>query len=251
VAAEAIGDPASKAQALSGVATTLAEVGEREAALHAAREALVAAIGIQFLPPRARALSAVATALADMGEGEVAARAAREALVAAEAIRDVFEPWKAEALSGVAGALADVGDLEALREALVAAEAIGGEDSKARALSGVVAALARLGDVQALHQAQAAAEAIEDEGSRAQGLSGVAQAWTRIDQPDQALTTLSAAFRAARLAGRPSVFHVLEKAAPALAELDAGRVLGQIVQAIREVEGWWGAGPVRPERGLP
>jgi tetratricopeptide (TPR) repeat protein len=236
-------DEQDKAQALSGVAAALAEVGESEAAAQAALQALGAAKAIGDEESRAEALSGAAEALAQAGEREAAAQAALQALAAAEAIGHEYH--RAQALSRAAAALAEVGDGEALRQALGAAEAIGDAVFRVPALSGVAAALAEVGEREAgagaLRQALGAAEAIGDEESRAEALSGAAHSWAQIGQPDKALTTFSAAFRAARFAERDSVFSVLGKAAPALAGIEHGQALRQVYDQMMEVESWWGA----------
>lgn len=69
---------------------------------------------------------------------------------------------------------------------------------------------------------------------------GGAWALALIEPPDQALAVFSAAFSTARSGGRRSVLPVLQHAAPALATIEQGRVLGQVYDRVMEVERWWG-----------
>ena len=115
---------------------------------------------------------------------------------------------------------------------LAAAEAIQDERWKASALSGVAQAMAQAGDragaMEAANRALAVAEAILDEYSKSSALSGVAQAMVKAGQHTKALQVLRNAFRTSRLAGRNSLFEVLEGGAYGLAAIDKGQTLRKI-----------------------
>ena len=162
-AAEGIGDAESRAQALSGVAQALAQVGEQgtggEVLQRARRGQRGGGGGHRRPESRAQALSGVAQALAQVGDFE-------RALAAAEGIGN--EGSRAQALTrrgrgpGPGRRLERAS--EGLQRALAAAAGIGDEGSRAEALSGVAQALAQVGDREGLQRALAAAEGIGDEG---------------------------------------------------------------------------------------
>ena len=58
-------------------------------------------------------------------------------------------------------------------------------------------------------------------------------------QPDIGALLMADAVAQVRLAGRPSVFEVLTRGAPALAAVDGGDTLHHIVRDLLDVEGWW------------
>jgi hypothetical protein len=196
--------------------------------------------GIESDVARGTALSELTQALAYVGDRETAARWVEQALAAAEA-RFWFGVNAKALLGGVAQALAHVGDVHGLRRALEVAEGFGDEGRRATALSGVTPALAQLADMDGLRKALAAAEGIRSEKTRAKALSGVGQALAQVEQADWGLDVFVKAFRAARYAGRDSVFSVLGKAAHMLAGIEDDQVLGQVYDRVMEVESWWGA----------
>ena len=69
--------------------------------------------------------------------------------------------------------------------------------------------------------------------------SDIALAWQGIGQQEEALKAFCVAVEQAALAGRSSLFHVLETCAPLLVSLEDGKVLWQIYHAIQEVDAWW------------
>ena len=101
-AATSIADPAGRAYALSGIAATLARVGQLREVAHTARQALRAAtsMSIGTAEEAVWVLTYVAAALAQAGE-------AGPALQAANSIGNA--EWRTWALSGVAAILARVG----------------------------------------------------------------------------------------------------------------------------------------------
>ncbi|MBL8291463.1 MAG: tetratricopeptide repeat protein [Bryobacterales bacterium] len=123
---------AERARLLNNYGNRLSDIGQREAALEAAREALeiyrqlAAARPDAFLPDLARSLSNYGNCLSDTGQREAALKAAREALQIyrqlAAARPDAFLPDLAMSLNNYGNRLSDTGQreaaLEAAREAL-------------------------------------------------------------------------------------------------------------------------------------
>ena len=81
----------------------------------------------------------------------------------------------------------------------------------------------------------------KNEERRAEALSGVANVFAQDGQQERALATLRQALATARLAGRQSVFEVLESGAAMLARIDRGKSLWRIWEAVLEVDSWWAA----------
>jgi hypothetical protein len=148
-------DEMARAQALSGVAPALAQVGDRAGL----GRAVAAAEAMRDEMARAQALSGVAPALAQVGDQARAVEVTNQARAVVEAIGD--EMARAWALGDVAQALAQAGDRAGLGRAGVAAAAIRNEEGRARALGGVAQALAQMGEhawaMQLLRTAFAAA----------------------------------------------------------------------------------------------
>ena len=107
----------------NNLAVRLSELGDREAALSAAREAadLYRALAAQrpdaFRPDLAMSLNNLATMLSDLGDREAALSAAREAADLYRALAaqrpDAFRPDLAMSLNNLANRLSDLGDREA------------------------------------------------------------------------------------------------------------------------------------------
>jgi hypothetical protein len=107
------------------------------------------------------------------------------------------------------------------------------------ALSERVQILAECG---AFSRALAEAEEIIDNAAKAIALGGVARALIKANRQIEAPNVLKAALKAARLAGRESVFGVLERGAITLASTDQGQRLTQVYEAMMAAEDWWGVG---------
>jgi hypothetical protein len=132
-------------------------------------------------------------ALAPHLTGVAQEQALHEALVAAQAIGN--EETRARVLTDLVPHLTGVAQEQALHEALVAAQAIGNEETRARVLTDLVPHLTGVAQEQALREALSAAQAIGDEGTRADMLTYIAPHLTGVAQ-EQALREALAAARA-------------------------------------------------------
>ena len=157
--ARSITDPDSLAEALAGVARTLAAAGQREAAGGMAGDAEVAARSITDPDSQAQAMVQVAWALAAAGQHKRAEATARS----------ITDPsWQAEALLRVVWELAAAGQHE---RAEATARSITNPHSQAEALLQVAWELAAAGQHE---RAEATARSITDPDSQAQALLQVA-----------------------------------------------------------------------------
>jgi tetratricopeptide (TPR) repeat protein len=182
--AQAIEHARSRANALSAVAAALVQAQRFD-------EARTTAQAIEHASSRAFALRAVATALAQAQHFDEAAVVLDEARTTAQAIEDARS--RANALRAVATALAQAQRFDEaavmLDEARTTAQAIEVAGSRADALRAVATALAQ---AQRFDEARTTAQAIEDARSRANALSAVAAALAQAQRFDEARTTAQA-----------------------------------------------------------
>ena len=173
------GSPATAAAAWHALAVVRHELGEREAALAAAREAAVRyrALPAQhpgaFRPDLAASLNALAIMLSDLGEHEAALAAAREAADLYRALAaqrpDAFRPDLAMSLNNLANMLSALGEREAalaaareaveIRRALAAQRPDAFRPNLAGSLNNLATMLSDLGEREAA--LAAAREAVE------------------------------------------------------------------------------------------
>jgi tetratricopeptide (TPR) repeat protein len=258
---EAIADEKSRAEALGGIASALVEAGEADGL----NRVLTAAEAIEHEGVRAFALDGLAHVLAQTGDRTGIVRVLGTANAIEDEMAEIF------VLSGLVQALEELGErdeaVKVANQALALAEAIEtglsrskeadamgmfvqdlaqmlgdefglffGQFGEADVLSRLAQALAQ---VDRLDQALVVAEAIPDQRVRVFALTGLAQRANQMEHQELALQVLQAAFTAARLVSRESVFQVLEQGASALADIDRGQTLWRVYEAVLEVESWW------------
>ena len=163
------GAPEAAAAAWHDLAVVRHELGDREVALAAAREAaeLYRALAAQrpdaFRPDLAMSLNNLANMLSDLGEHEAALAAAREAVELYRALAaqrsDAFRPDLATSLNNLALSLSDLGEREAalaaareavdIRRALAAQRPDAFRHDLARSLSVLAGCLEAAGQIEA------------------------------------------------------------------------------------------------------
>jgi tetratricopeptide (TPR) repeat protein len=251
IAAGKIANRASQAQALTGVAAALAEIGDHDRALEVLRRAEIqgrrradlrwsgqrageaakslakagapqvgeaVARAIEEPAWRARALASVAIVVAAAGDVEAARRLAGEA--EASAARATGSFWQSGALDQVARAFAvtgDAGRAEAIARSLGQSSAGGAAaTAAAEALAGVAEALAQAG---AADQGEALADSIGDSAWRTRALIRMARVLSQAGDTHRALELAGQAETAARpLKDLGIQLELLAETAEALAE---------------------------------
>jgi hypothetical protein len=99
--------------------------------------------------------------------------------------------------------------------------------------------LAQSGQEYWLKAEQALQEANSIEGFRKERPAATVQFLASLGQQERALSELKCVFSEAISSGRESVFTALRDGATVLARIDRGHTLGQVYQAVIEVESWW------------
>jgi hypothetical protein len=89
---------------------------------------------------------------------------------------------------------------------------------------------------------------IADPGEQARARDRTIQTFTAIGQHARALELWHLALAFAREAGRDRFAATLGAGAGAIATIDRGQTLRTVLEAVNEVEGWWGAFLMRRPR---
>ena len=178
IVAKGIGNPFSKAEALSKIAIKYAEVGQYDQGLQVANTIVRAS-------DKAIALSGIAAKYAEDGRKDKASEILSQALQVAREIKSYWE-GRDNARSKVAIKYAEVGQYD---QALQVANAIGNSFWKANALSGIAVEYAEDGrkDKASEILSQALQVANGDRSYRDDALSKVAIKYAEVGQYDQAL----------------------------------------------------------------
>jgi len=188
-------------------------------------------------------LSVVALGLAAAGDFSKAADVARRAFALAQTITD--DAARPSALGAVTQALAQTGDQAVLRRVFAATDAIENEVARVYALTYCAAALLEInlrdGAIAVSERALAVADAIKNEGAKAEALSRTARAFQGLQEQKRSLQLLRQAIAAARSADRAGLFTVLTHSAAVIGVIDNGATLWSVYNAVKQVEGWWGA----------
>jgi hypothetical protein len=170
--------------------------------------------------------------LGERAEAEACADAAQEALGRLEGSSRSEEV--VNAMIPLAMALHEPERIERMRSFV---RASAGADLPVETSAMWAVALAKNGDAD---RARAEAESIAADPSASPGARGTAACALFLAGAErQALEAVADAMLAARLVGREALDSVLEGAAPGLAHLDRGELLGAVATMGQQVEGWW------------
>ena len=154
--------------------------------------------------------------------------ALREALAAAKAIGS--EHFCSEALAALASHLAPEQCDEALCEALAAAKAIRDDGSRSQALAALAPHLAP----EQMSEALAAAKAIDDAYCRSQALAALAARLCRSNSMRRLRKLLMLL-----LVSRGSALNVAENSVPSTLERGGQTAIVELFRAIKDVRGWY------------
>ena len=247
--AEMITDEADRARALTALTETLGNIGNHQGALSIAEM-------ITDEADRARALTALTGTLGNIGNHQGAAQAAAFAQKTASAIVDPGA--RARTLTALLGALAAAGDHE--RAASVAdlaqetASAIADPGTRARTLTALLGALAAAGDheraASVADLAQETASAIADPGTRARTLTALLGALAAAGDHERAASVADLAeASAAAITEPPEQAWAIIQLTNILDRVGEHRRAARVIAQLPEATGTTMPDPFRSQRG--